>query len=355
MPMLVFDGHNDTLTHMYIARDADPQVFFEEGDSGQIDLPRARLGGLGGGLCAIFVSPPLDHPELDAMYGVEFTDGGYITPQRSPLEQAYAEDFTDTLIDFAYDIEGMSGGQVQIIKRFAQLAGCLQNDIFSMVLHLEGAEAIQPDLSNLERLYERGVRSIGLVWSRPNAFGEGVRFVFPSGPDIGPGLTDEGKALVQACNEMGILVDMAHLNEKGFWEVAQISNKPLVVSHADVYAISPASRNLTDAQIDAIGQTGGVIGINFEAMSTHPRSGVDRDVPLTQITAHIDYIVQRIGVDHVAFGSDFDGAETPYALHDVTGLPLLIEALRESGYDEDAIDKMASGNWLRVLEATWRE
>lgn len=351
----VFDGHNDTLTHLYILEDGDTQTFFDEHDRGQIDLPRARRGEFGGGFFAIFVSPPLDHPELDAMYGVEFTDEGYITPERSPLEQEYAEDFTDTIIDFAYDIEGESDGQVRVIKRFGELVACLDENILSMVLHLEGAEAIQPDLSNLERFYDRGVRSIGLVWSRPNAFGYGVPFIFPSGPDLGPGLTDEGKALVQACNDLGIMIDMAHLNEKGFWDVAQISTKPLVVTHADVYAISPSSRNLTDAQIDAIGESGGVIGVNFEAMSTHPRSDVNQDVPLTQIIAHIDYIVTRIGIDHVAFGSDFDGAEMPNDLSDITGLPRLLEALREAGYDEESIDKMASGNWLRVLEATWLE
>ena len=350
----VFDGHNDTLTHLYILNDGDPQAFLNEHEDGQIDLPRARRGELAGGFFAIFVSPPLDHPELDAMYGVEFTDEGYITPDRSPIEQEYAEEFTDTIIDFAYDIETASDGEVKVIKSFGELVSCLDDNILSMVLHLEGAEAIQPDLSNLERFYDRGVRSIGLVWSRPNAFGVGVPFIFPSGPDTGLGLTDEGKELVQACNDLGIMIDMAHLNEKGFWDVAQISNKPLVVTHADVYAISPSSRNLTDEQIDAIGESGGVIGINFEAMSTHSRSDVNQAVPLTQITAHIDYIVQRIGVDHVAFGSDFDGAEMPEDLHDVTGLPLLIETLREGGYDEDAINKMAYGNWLRVLEATWR-
>lgn len=351
----VFDGHNDTLTHLYILNDGDPQAFLTEHEDGQIDLPRAQQADFGGGFFAIFVSPPLDNPEIDAMYGVEFTEEGYITAERSPIEQEYAEDFTDTLIDFAYEIEAASEGQVQVVKSFRDLVSCLDQNILAMVLHLEGAEAIQPDLSNLERFYDRGVRSIGLVWSRPNAFGVGVPFIFPSGPDTGPGLTDEGKALVRACNDLGIMIDMAHLNEKGFWDVAQISNKPLVVTHADVYAICPSSRNLTDAQIDAIGETGGVIGINFEAMNTSPTSDVNQDVPLTQITAHIDYIVQRIGIDHVAFGSDFDGAEMPNDLHDVTGVPLLIQTLREGGYDDEAINKMAYGNWLRVLEATWRE
>src|SRR5690606_28026338 len=140
-----------------------------------------------------------------------------------------------------------------------------------MVLALEGAEAIRVDLSNLASWYDRGVRSLGLVWSRPNVFGEGVPFRFPHGPDTGAGLTGAGKALVEACNALGILVDLAHLNEQGFRDVAALSRAPLVVTHADVHAICPSTRNLTDAQIDAVAASGGVIGINFETGNTHPR------------------------------------------------------------------------------------
>src|SRR4029079_13575022 len=113
-------------------------------------------------------------------------------------------------------------------------------------------------------------------------------------------------------------------------------------------------RNLTDAQINAVGASGGLIGVNFEAMNTHPKSSIEQNVPLTQITQHIDYIVNRIGIDHVAFGSDFDGADMPNDLHDVTGLPTLIDTLRASGYDNAALEKIAYRNWLRVFEGTWK-
>jgi len=353
--MPIFDGHNDTLTHLYILEEGDTRPFFDDSERSQINLPRARQGDLGGGFFAIYTSPPLNHPEIDPLYGVTFTEEGYITSERSPIDPEYAEEFTDTIIDYAEAIEAESEGSVKIVKTFRDLTHCLDNDIFAMLLHLEGAEAIREDLSNLEDYYWRGVRSIGLVWSRANAFGHGVPFIYLSGPDTGPGLTDAGKELVRACNGLGIMIDMAHLNEAGFWEVAEISNRPLVVTHADVWSICRSSRNLTDDQIDAIGESGGVIGINFEAMNTSPTSSVDQDVPLTQITAHIDYIVNRVGIDHVAFGSDFDGADLPHALHDVTGLPALVETLREGGYNEDAIHKITVGNWLRVLKATWRE
>jgi membrane dipeptidase len=349
--MLVFDGHNDTLTHFYAHPD---QSFLAENTSAHIDLPRARKGGLAGGLFAIFTPPPPDSPERDPMYGITFTDDGYRVAERSPIDQAYAETFTNQVIDFAYQLEGEANGQIRIILNYDELEKYLGQDVLTMVLHLEGAEAIKPDLSNLEFYEMEGVRSIGLVWSRPNAFGNGVPFAFPQSPDTGAGLTDAGKALVRECNRLGIMVDLAHLNQRGFFDVADISSAPLIVTHADVYAICPSSRNLTDAQIEAVGASGGVIGINFEAMNTHPQSSIDQNVPLTQITRHIDYIVNKIGIDHVAFGSDFDGADMPNDLHDVTGLPALIETLRASGYDQAAVEKITYKNWLRVFQATWK-
>jgi membrane dipeptidase len=349
--MKIFDGHNDTLTAFYSA--PAPRSFFDANATGHLDLPRARKGGLSGGLFAIFTPPPADSPERDPMYGVTFTETGYIVAERSPVEQRYADAYTKAVIDYAYQLEGEANGQIRIILNYDELERCFAQEALAMVLHIEGAEAVRPDLSNLQGYYEKGIRSLGLVWSRPNAFGEGVPFVFPHSPDTGGGLTAAGKALVRECNRLGILVDLAHLNETGFFDAAAITNAPLVVTHADVYAICPSSRNLTDAQIDAVGASGGVIGINFETGNTHPQSSFDVDVPLTQITRHIDYIAERIGVDHVAFGSDFDGADMPASLKDATGLPGLISALRESGYDEDEIEKIAYRNWLRVFRQTW--
>ncbi len=350
----VFDGHNDTLTSFFDAPPEKQRSFFEASTIGHIDLPRARQGSLAGGFFAIFTRPPSTSPESDPMYGITFTDNGYILSERSPLDPAYIQRYTDSLIDFAYQLELQSDGQVKIVRSYQQLENTLNQSVFSMVLALEGAEAINADLSNLEAYYDKDIRSIGLVWSRPNAFGYGVPFRFPASPDIGPGLTAAGKELVKACNQLGILIDLAHLNEQGFRDVAALSTAPLVVTHADVYSICPSTRNLTDAQIDIIAQSGGVIGINFEAMNTHPLSSIEQNVPLTQITAHIDYIINRVGIDHVAFGSDFDGADMPNDLSDVRGLPKLLDTLRNNGYDEQSLEKIAYRNWLRVIKATWK-
>lgn len=351
----VFDGHNDTLTNLFDANGDKKRSFFEASSIGHIDLPRARQGGLVGGFFAIFTRPPADLPEADPMYGITFTDNGYVLSERSPIDPIYAQSYTDSVIDFAYQLEAESQGQVKIITDYDDLEYALNQNVFGLVLALEGAEAINADLSNLEAYYRRGIRSIGLVWSRPNVFGYGVPFRFPSSPDIGLGLTDAGKNLVKACNQLGIIIDLAHLNEQGFRDVAALSTAPLVVTHADVYNICPSTRNLTDAQIDLVASSGGVVGINFEAMNTHPQSSIEQNVPLTQITQHIDYIVNRVGIDHVAFGSDFDGADMPADLSDVRGLPKLLDTLRNSGYDESNLEKIAYKNWLRVIRATWKK
>jgi membrane dipeptidase len=199
------------------------------------------------------------------------------------------------------------------------------------------------------------LRSIGLVWSRANDFAEGVPFRFPSSPDTGPGLTDAGRELVRACNRLGILVDLSHLNEAGFWDVAGLSDAPLVATHSNAHALCAASRNLTDAQLDAIRDSNGVVGVNFAVTFLREDGSFVPDTPITEIVRHIDYLAGRMGIDHVAFGSDFDGAEIPAELGGAAGLPKLVAALHSAGYDDDAVAKITHGNWLRVLRTTWHE
>jgi len=112
---------------------------------------------------------------------------------------------------------------------------------------------------------------------------------------------------------------------------------------------------LTDEQIDAIGKSHGIIGVNFETMNTRSDGKPDPNTSLDVLIEHIDYVVKRIGIDHVAFGSDFDGADMPDDLHDVTGLPHLLRALKNHGFDDASLEKIAYKNWLRVLRDTWKE
>jgi membrane dipeptidase len=353
-PIPIFDGHNDTLLNLHLKDRGSGRSFFARSTLGDLDLPRAIDGCLRGGFFAIFVPDPerLSGPLKSDLH---FSENGYTVDLSPSIEHDYARRETLAMMTRLFQIEQESAGKVRVVRTIAELESSFERSTVTAILHFEGAEAISPDLSNLDIFYQAGLRSLGIVWSRPNAFGQGVPFRYPSGPDIGPGLTSKGKALVRACNERGIMLDLAHLNERGFWDVAELSEAPLVVTHAGIHAICASTRNLTDQQLDAIGATDGVIGIAYDVSMLRPDGGIDRDMPLSTIVRHIAYVADRIGVEHVALGSDFDGATMPLDLGDVAALPRLIVALQEYGFDNSALKQIAGTNWLRVLRKTWKQ
>jgi membrane dipeptidase len=254
-----------------------------------------------------------------------------------------------------FRLQRESVGQLRVVRTPAELRQCFDTGVLAAVIHFEGAEAIDPRLDALEVFYATGLRSLGPVWSRPNDFGEGVPFLFPHSPDTGPGLTDAGKALVRACNELGILVDLSHMNEKGFWDIAALSTAPLVASHSNAHALTPTPRNLTDRQLDAIRDSGGVVGVNFAIGFLREDGGDDTaTTPIARIVAHFRYLADHMGVEHVGFGADLDGARVPDEVGDVAGLPRVVEALRSAGFDDADLQKLTHGNWLRVLGQTWK-
>lgn len=253
-----------------------------------------------------------------------------------------------------FRLEARSNGWLKVTRTVAELSECLRTGVLAAILHFEGAEAIDPDLDALEVFYRAGLRSLGPVWSRPNAFAEGVPFITPHSPDTGPGLTEHGRNLVRACNRLGILIDLSHLNEKGFWDVAAISDAPLVATHSNAHALCRMTRNLTDKQLAAIAESDGMVGVNFGREFLSEGGRRNAALPLDVIVRHVDYLVERLGIDRVGFGSDFDGTTVPEELEDVAGLPRLLEVLRRSGYDDASLRKLAHENWVRVLGKTWK-
>lgn len=358
---LIFDGHNDTVLRRYITDIfGDVPSFFEQDEKGHIDLVRARAGGLGGGFFAIFVPSEIEPPQDEMRFpGQEESDQegdlSYESPLPQPIDQRYALEHTMAMAARLYHWESASAGAVKIVKTVAMLEQCLQDGVFGMILHFEGADTLDTDLNALHLFYQAGLRSLGLVWSRPNAFAHGVPFNFPAGPDNGPGLTDHGRRLVNACNELGIMIDMSHLNEKGFWDVAELSDAPLVCTHSGAHAMCATPRNLLDSQLDAIAQSNGITGVNFHTGFLRQDGRGYKETSVTEIVRHLAYIVDRIGVDHVALGSDFDGARMPDDMKDASGLPALVNAMRDHGFSPDEIAKINQGNWLRVLRETWAE
>jgi membrane dipeptidase len=339
----IFDGHNDTLLKLYRQRQEGGPGFFDRSDRGHIDLPRAREGGFGGGFFAVFV--PSERP----------ADANHSAAPPTPIELGYAQRVTLTMAAQLFRIEVESGGQVKVVRTVDEIVSSLEAGVLAAILHFEGAEAIDPDLDALEVFYRAGLRSLGLVWSRPNAFAHGVPFGFPASPDTGPGLTDAGRELVRACNRLGILIDLSHLNEQGFWDVARISTAPLVATHSNAHALCATTRNLTDRQLDAIKESDGMVGLNFSVSFLREDGGKDPDVPLDVMIRHLDYLVEHLGIERVGLGSDFDGTTVPREIGDVTGLPRLLAALTTHGYDDASVRKIAHENWIRVLRKTWKE
>jgi membrane dipeptidase len=343
MMIAVFDGHNDALTR------EDHALLASGRDGGHLDLPRMRAGGVRGGIFAVFTASP------DFDWTLVAREDGVLEYQpAAPVTQETAAAFATCAAGRLAALD--RAGDVRIARAVTDLDAARADPDLppAAVLHLEGAEAIDPELEALEHWYAAGLRSLGPVWSRANAFGHGVPFIFPSSPDIGPGLTAAGHALVRRCAELGILVDLSHLNEKGFWDVARAEPGPLVASHSAAYGLAPTTRNLTDAQLDAVGSSGGLVGIIFGCQFIRPDLEDDADTPLALIAQHAAYVAERIGVGHVALGSDFDGTRIPAALGDVAGVPRLLEALRGAGFNEAELQAIAWDNWRRVFGAWWR-
>lgn len=347
---LVFDGHNDVLLRLWHngKKGGDPVAEFVDGTSqGHIDVPRAKAGGLAGGLCAVYI------PSGDLILQEPDENGHYVTPLAAPLQRQPSLDIAMEKLAIAYRVERAGGWK--ICRSTADIRKAMNEDIFAAVLHMEGCEAIDEDLDALEVFYAAGLRSLGPVWSRHNAFGHGVPFAFPMSPDSAPGLTDAGFELVKRCNQLGILIDLAHITEKGFWDVAKTSDQPLIASHSNAHALTGVARNLTDVQMDAIKERNGLVGLNYAVTMLRADARDDAKTPLSDMVRHIDYMVERMGIDCVALGSDFDGATVPAEIADAAGNQNLVAALKAAGYSDVELAKICRENWLRVLAQAWHE
>ncbi len=338
---LILDGHEDFLSQMSGYQDlpasgniddvpAEPHSrdFLAESSGGHVDLPRARKGGIGAAFASVWMRN--DDAEHDA--------------------RATAATEVDDLLRTI----DRSQGQVRLIRTLADLRGCLAGQAFGTILHFEGADPISADLRELRMYYEAGLRSVGIVWSRPTVFGNGVSLGRGVDPPDG-GLTEAGRNLVTECNRLGIVIDVSHLNVAGFWDVTEVCDRPFIASHSDAFAISPHVRNLNDDQLRALAAADGCAGINLTNSFIRPdRDWLRRDTTLEMVAAHVDHVVKLVSDRHVAIGTDFDGAEMPDVLSDATQLPLLMRELKRRGYSDDSLERIAHGNFVRVLRQVWR-
>ncbi|GAA0646189.1 dipeptidase [Salarchaeum japonicum] len=332
---MTIDGHTDVLLQCVDAD--DPVAALRARESGHLDLERARHAGLDAAFFAAFPpSPEMPDPVVD--------DDSYRYPFAPTPDFETARDSVHRMLSLlhraAHELDGL---------HLVTAPGDLDRNGLGAIPHLEGAEAVRPDRSNLDFLYAAGLRSLGPVWSRPNEFGHGVPFQYPSTTDTGDGLTDAGRRLVRACDDRGILVDGAHMNAATLADTLAELDAPMAVTHTAAHAVSPHSRNLTDDQLRAVADEGGVIGLTFGASSYADQPDPDAGASVHDIAAHAAHIADAVGVEHVALGSDFDGARLVDELDDVTDLPVLADALRDAGFSETDLEKILGGNWERLL------
>lgn len=327
-PMTPFiDLHCDTLMKAWLRRKKDIVSFPKT----RVDVERLQTGGCMAQFFAIFL-PPLG---LKKYMGPFFPkDEAYIT--------ALHRIFTTTV--------ERSGGRLAFAKSAADVEAGRAAGVVSGLLTLEDGRTVDGRMENLERFYQMGIRLISLTWNNPNCFG------FPSAYDPGEmarGLTDFGKDAVRRMNELGMLVDVSHLSDGGFWDVASVSRAPFVASHSNSRALSPHKRNLTDDMIRAIGNAGGVAGLNFgpEFLSATPKDKESRrQGTLAQLAQQARHMANVGGMGCVAIGTDFDGNPGTFPVEGPDKMQQLFEYLQKEGFTQDEVEQIACGNALRVMK-----
>lgn len=355
---IVVDSHNDFIWQVY-----DKGAEFRGSSFTQSDLPRFRSGGLDVQFFAVWI------PMKEVKNSFNFVKG-----QINRLNQIAENNQND--IEFAYSYDGI-------------MSALGKNKICGLI-GVEGGTAIGNDVDNVNKLYDMGVRYIGLTWNNSNVIASSAKDEVERGKK--GGLSDFGKKVIQRMNELGMMIDVAHLGENSFWDVAELSTQPIFSSHSNAYSINPHFRNLTDEQIKAVAKSGGVVQVNFydefldkdakrnrtknayqlykkELDALNDKYGDDlekynteRDnflkeknltggTTIDKVIEHIDYIKNLVGADYVGLGSDFDGGISPPAeLYDASCYPMITKKLVELGYTDEEIKKILGLNMLRVFK-----
>ncbi len=311
MSAVVVDLHCDTILDVQAGR----RRLDQRSTQGHIDLPRLREGGVDVQVFAMYVAPRL-----------------------AARGQARARE----LMDAFHAVVRANASQIVHATTVADIDRAQREGKVVAVMSIENGDALGADVAVLEEFYRQGVRMMGLTWNPSNALGDGTL-----GRQHG-GLTDLGRSVLRRMEELGVVVDVSHLSEQSFWEALRSTRGPIIASHSNAAVLHMHPRNLTDEQLRAIAQRGGVVGVNFYA-------GFLGAATLDRVLDHIDYLAKVMGVDHVALGSDYDGIpQAPAGLEDVSKLPNLTAGLQRRGYTTEQIHKILGGNALRVFRQVWK-
>lgn len=323
--MKYIDLHCDTL--MPFAADDNFNLYENKN---MIDLQKLQKGDCMAQFFAMFMVNPEDWKK--EMKTELLDDWEYMRRLKTGLDKMLREH--GDLIAFAGNAEDMDRNRAE--------------GKISAFLTIEDGRPVDGKIENLQRVYDMGVRLISLTWNYENSIG------YPNSRDpkaMKLGLKPFGKEAVERMNELGILVDVSHLSDGGFYDVAAISRKPFVASHSNCRAVCPHPRNLTDEMIRILAEKGGVAGLNFCPPFLDP-SEKDAVSKVDYMVAHIRHLENKGGIESVAIGTDFDGIGGPLELSDASMMPLLFDRLRKEGYKEDKIEKIAWKNAERVIRET---
>ncbi len=313
---LVIDSHCDAILKVFSSRGEYRLSDYHQEE--HVDIPRLRQGGV-------------DVQFFAAYIGAEYK------PDRAIKR-------TIQLLDCLYRELEANKGSLKLILDARDIDGLQSNDEVGVLISIEGGEALEGDLASLRIYHRLGVRAVGLTWNERNQIAEGVGECRSGG-----GLTEFGVSVVEEMNRLGMIVDVSHISEPGFFDVLSVTRHPIIASHSNARAVCGHVRNLTDRQIRALAENGGVMGINFapQFLVEHGRACLE------DVVTHIDHIVNLLGNSrHVGLGADLDGIDSaPDGLEDASKYPALTEALLKRGYSEQALLEILGHNHLRVIRA----
>lgn len=238
---------------------------------------------------------------------------------------------------------------VAVAHNYDEIMKNWEKGLASAVLTVEDGRLVNGKIENITYMYERGVRAIALTWNFSNCFG------YPNSKDINimeKGLTEFGKEALEEMNRLGILIDVSHLSDGGFYDVAKFSKKPFIASHSNCRVLTPHPRNMTDDMIRTLAEHGGVAGLNFYSEFINNRH--DGTSCVEDMVAHVLHFIKIGGEDCIGIGTDFDGIENVPEIAHPTQMSLLFEALEKKGVTPRQLDKLASENVLRVIKEAMR-
>jgi len=307
----IVDGHCDSL----ISFVNNERTLRNPSEGGHWDLLRASQAGVSLQFLAAFIETQYK-PNKSLQRGLQLIEGAHRFSQANP-------------------------DQVFLVQGKLDLERIPDPTRLGLLLSVEGGEILGEDLFMLNIIFELGVRALGLTWNQRNALAAGV-----GEADTRVKLSNFGQQVVQRMNELGMIVDVSHLNEEGFWHVLEVSKDPIAATHSCARALCDHPRNLSDQQLRALGRHKGVVGVNFYPQFLKATGVATRD----DVVRHICHIAEVAGVESVGLGSDFDGiGETPAGLGHVGDYNYLLEDLMKTGFSTREVEQIMGLNFMRLL------